>query len=143
MRCSVLSVAALFCATSVAAQDIKIDGAYIPLSPPGVMTHAAYLDVENAGNEQRSLIGVSAEGYGMAHLHQSKEHDGVAAMSMVHQLDIAPGQTVSLKPGSFHIMLMHPKRTNVTGESVALTLHFANGEDISAQATIKPRNPGS
>lgn len=138
-----LSATATLCATSLAAQDIKINNAYIPLAPPGVMTHAAYLKLENTGDQPRSLIGVSAEGYGMAHLHQSKEHDGVATMSMVHQMDIAAGQTVTLKPGSFHIMLMHPQGKSVAGDMVPLTLLFANGEEILATATFKARDSGS
>lgn len=140
---TVLTSSAILFATSLTAQDIKIDGAYVPLAPPGVMTHAAYLTLKNTGDQPRSLIGVSAKGYGMAHLHQSKTHDGITAMSMVHQLDIASGQTIALKPESFHIMLMHPKGKPVAGDTVLLTLHFANGEEILVSAPVKDRNSGS
>lgn len=143
MRRAILVAAALLSATSVAAQDISVDAAYIPIAPPGVMSHAAYLTLANTGNRTRSLIGVTAQGYTMAHLHQSQVQSGVAAMSMIHQLDIAPGQTVSLMPGGLHIMLMHPQGKLSAGETVSLTLHFANGEDISAIATVQPRDGGS
>ncbi len=133
----------LFCATSATAQDISISEAYIPLAPPGVRAHAAYLTLSNTGSENRSLIGVTAQGYGMAHLHQSMEMNGVAAMSALHQLEIAAGQTVALTPGGLHIMLMQPAPSQVVGASVPLTLHFANGKDITTQATVTQRDGGS
>lgn len=140
---TVLTAFALFCAASAAAQDIVINDAYIPLAPPGVMSHAAYLTVANTGDQTRSLVGVTALGYGMAHLHQSTEQDGVAVMSMIHQLDIPAGQSIFMKPGSLHVMLMHPQGKLVAGEVVTLTLHFANGEDLATQARITPYDSGS
>jgi len=131
------------CASIANADGMKVDDAYIPVAPPGAMSHAAYLTLENDGEVTRSLVSVSAVGYGMAHLHLSQETDGVATMSMVHQLDVAPGQSVILKPGSFHVMLMHPMGTPVVGDSVPLMLRFANGEEISVDAIIKEREFGS
>lgn len=69
------------------------------------------MTLTNTGQATRSLIGVSATGYHMAHLHRSEEKDGVAMMSAVHQLDIAPGQTVTFEHGGLHVMLMHPMVT--------------------------------
>ncbi|MFT5624423.1 MAG: copper(I)-binding protein [Lentimonas sp.] len=133
----------LSCATSATAQGITISEANVPLAPPGARAHAAYLTLSNTGSENRSLIGVTAQGYGMAHLHQSTEQSGVAVMSTVHQLEIAAGQTVALTPGNLHIMLMQPASSQVVGASVPLTLHFANGKDITTQATITQRDGGS
>lgn len=140
---AVAVAAVLSCATSATAQGISISEAYIPLAPPGSRAHAAYLTLSNTGSEKRSLIGVTAQGYGMAHLHQSTELSGVAAMSAVHQLEIAAGQTVALTPGDLHIMLMQPALSQVAGVSVKLTLHFANGQDVNTQATITQRDGGS
>ena len=133
----------LFCATSATAQDMSISKAYIPLTPLGVRAHAAYLTLSTTGGKNRSLIGVAAQGYGTAHLHQSKEMNGVAAMSALHQLEIAAGHTVVLAPGGLHIMLMQPATPKVVGASVLLTLHFANGKSITTQATVTQRDGGS
>lgn len=138
-----LAAVGMICATALAAQEVAIQKAYIPVAPPGVMSHAAYLELTNASVRTRSLIGVTAQGYGMAHLHESQDQDGVAVMSMVHQLDIAPGQTVSFAPGRLHIMLMRPEGHQAAGDIVKLTLHFANGEDVVTEAVVKPRDAGS
>jgi copper(I)-binding protein len=39
-------------------------------------------------------------------MHQSTEKDGMASMEQVLQLELAPSQTVTFAPGSYHLMLM-------------------------------------
>lgn len=136
--------AALVLSTGIAcAQDISVSQAYIPAAPTSAMAHAAYLELKNTGNTPRSLIGVTAKGYAMAHLHQSLEHDGVATMSKLHQLDIAPGQSVLFKPGGLHIMLMRPEKPVALGDGIELELQFSNGETLAVTATVKRHGAGS
>lgn len=118
------------------AGDLTVDHAMVPLAPPGSMAHAAFMTITNDGDTTRSLIGVTAEGYKMAHLHQSTETDGVAMMQAMHQLDIAPGQSVTFEHGGLHIMLMHPMSAMTEGDTVPLLLDFANGEKLPVTATV-------
>ncbi|MEP1765037.1 MAG: copper chaperone PCu(A)C [Sulfitobacter sp.] len=137
------AIAFLMIPAAVAAQDIKATNAYVPQSPPGSMAQAAYMQLENTTEKQRSVIGVEAKGYGMAHLHSSEMKDGVATMTMVHQLDIAAGQSVTLEPGSLHIMLMRPEAMAKVGDKVDLKLLFADGDTLEVTAEIKSRSGGS
>lgn len=137
------TAALLMSATSVVAQDVKAIDAYVPQSPPGSMAQAVYMKLENTTNRVRSVIGVEASGYGMAHLHSSETKNGVATMSMVHQLDIGPGQSVLLEPGSLHIMLMRPETMPKAGDFVDLKLLFADGGTLNVAAEVKPRQNGS
>ncbi|KUP91298.1 copper chaperone PCu(A)C [Tritonibacter horizontis] len=143
MMRSVTPVLALLWATSAFAQQLRVEAAYVPLAPPGVMTHAAYMTLANAGTAPLRLVGVTAAGYAMAHLHASAEQDGVATMAMLHQLEIAPGQTIALAPGGLHIMLMHPDRTLQAGDTVELVLSFADGTSQSVTATVGAAGAGS
>ncbi|OAN70901.1 hypothetical protein A8B82_21630 [Sulfitobacter sp. EhC04] len=140
---SCLFAALLMTATTATAQDIKATDAYVPQSPPGSMAQAAYMQLENTTDKVRSVIGVEASGYAMAHLHGSEMKDGVATMTMVHQLDIAPGQSVSLEPGSYHIMLMRPEAMSKVGDTVELKLLFADGDTLEVAAEVKSRSNGS
>ena len=81
--------------------------------------------------------GVSAEGYRMAHIHKSEVKDGVATMSPVDLVEIAPGQTVTFEHGGLHIMLMGPEGPVAMGEVVRLTLQFANGDTQLIEAPVK------
>ncbi|MFK7878197.1 copper chaperone PCu(A)C [Roseobacter sp.] len=130
-------------ATALSAEDIKVFDAYVPQSPPGSMSQAAYMQLENTADKTRSIIGVEATGYGMAHLHSSETKDGVATMSMVQQLDIAPGQKVSLEPGGLHIMLMQSETMAQVGETVGLKLLFANGDTLNVPAEVISLKSGS
>lgn len=116
--------------------EVKVTNAYVPLAPKGVMAHAAYMELTNTGAETRSLIGLTAKAYAMSHLHQSADVDGIATMTAMHQLDIKPGQTVTLAPGGLHVMLMQPSAPLAQGATVALQLNFANGETVSVDAKV-------
>ena len=133
---NIVFAAALLAPTLGYAGDITISDAVVPLAPKGVMAHAAYMEVTNTGEVTRSIIGVSASDYAMAHIHQSLEKDGVATMMSMHQLDIKPGQTVIFKPGGMHVMLMKPSAPLELGGSVEFEVEFANGETLPITATV-------
>ena len=115
---------------------IEITDPMVPAAPPAVKAHAGFMTLTNTGATKRSLIGVSAAGYHMAHLHKSEEKDGIATMSAVHQLDIEPGQTVMFEHGGLHVMLMHPTTPLSEGGAVTMTLTFADGEEVTVTAPI-------
>nr|WP_239479653.1 copper chaperone PCu(A)C [Actibacterium sp. 188UL27-1] len=118
------------------AEGVKIEDAMVPLAPPGMMAHAAYRKLTNAGDATCQLIGVKAEGYKTAHLHQSANAGGVATISVVDQIEIAPGQSVAFEHGGLHIMLMHPVDVAKESDIVNLTLLFADGEALSTPAKV-------
>ncbi|MDA9865232.1 copper chaperone PCu(A)C [bacterium] len=120
----------------VSAGDIAASDAYVPLAPKGAMAHAAYMKLTNSGTKTRSLIGLKAPAYAMVHLHQSNEQDGVATMTAMDQVDIKPGQTIVLEPGGLHVMLMKPSDPVGLGDTVDLTLEFANGETLGVAANV-------
>lgn len=130
-----LAIALLLMASGGWADSLMVHDAFIPAGPPTAKTHAAYMDLHNHSGSVKALIGVSAEGYAMAHLHVSEEKNGVATMSALDQIDIAPHSAVTLAPGGMHIMLMRPEAPVQEGDSVAITLEFADG---ATQVVIAP-----
>ncbi|MEM9395808.1 MAG: copper chaperone PCu(A)C [Pseudomonadota bacterium] len=124
--------------TSAFAGDLNIKDAFIPVAPPGAMAHAAYMEISNPGETAEQIIGVTAEGYAMAHLHKSEVVNDVATMSMVDLIEIAPGQSVALEQGGLHIMLMRPSGPVSEGDTVTLTLELSDGSSQSIEASVKP-----
>jgi copper(I)-binding protein len=100
------------------------------------MAHAAYLTLTNTGAVPRQLIGVSAAGYMMAHVHRTEVKDDIATMASVDLLEIAPGQSIVFERGGLHIMLMRPEAPLVDGGTVELVLEFANGETLAVDAKV-------
>ncbi|KCV82301.1 hypothetical protein ATO10_07922 [Actibacterium atlanticum] len=134
---------ALMCLPGLAfAEGLTIEEPMVPLAPPGVMAHAAFMQITNTGDSPRQLVGVSSPDYAMAHIHQTSEQNGIATMSGVDLIEIAPGQTVAFAHGGLHIMLMHPKAALAEGDTVNLSLLFANGavEPVTAKVMRQHRH---
>lgn len=130
------ALAACLFATPAAAEGIKVDDPMVPLAPPGVMAHAGFMTLTNEGQELRQLVGVSANGYAMAHLHKSEVQDDVVTMSSVDVIEIAPGQSIAFEHGGLHVMLMRPEGALKAGDIVSIVLEFANGEAVPVEAVV-------
>lgn len=118
------------------ADPLRVKNPMVPLAPPAAKVHAAYMVLHNDSDTNKQLIGVSADGYAMAHLHRSEEKNGVATMSSVHMIEIAAGSMVALEQGGLHIMLMRPKAPISEGEHVAIELEFSDGSNQTVMAIV-------
>lgn len=133
-----LAVALSLLPAAAIAGDLTVENPMVPAAPPGVMVHAAYMTITNTGETARQLIGVNAEGYAMAHIHRTEIKDDIATMSSVDMIEIGPGQSVSLEHGGLHIMLMRPESPIAEGDSVDLSLEFADGDVVPVSAKVMP-----
>jgi copper(I)-binding protein len=92
------------------------------------------------------LAGASSPVAGLVEIHQTTMEGGVMRMRRVDAVELPAGQTVELKPGGYHVMLMHVQRALKEGETVPLTL-VVEGKDgkrqtIEVKAPVKPLATG-
>lgn len=86
------------------------------------------------------LIEVRSPVAGIVEVHEMKLEGDVMRMRAVSALPLPAGQTVELKPGGYHVMLMDLKGPVKAGDAVPLTLVFegADGkrftQDVNATA---------
>ena len=126
---------------------------------------AVYLDiVASAGDE---LVGVNVDPSvaAAAEIHQtvmSDDHSmssdttmmggssmssdttmmsGEMKMQQIETLAVPLGETVSLKPGGYHIMLVDLVQPLETGSSFALTLTFATAGDVTIEVPVRDEAP--
>ena len=101
---------------------------------------AVYMVIENQGDTADRLVSVQADPdlVGVTELHQTTVNDqGVAQMRPVTDgLEIPAGGSVTLEPGSYHVMLMDLQGDLVEGETLSVTLTFESGETITLEALI-------
>lgn len=97
---------------------------------------AGYMTLRNAGDQPATLTSASSPACGTLMLHQSKQVKGVDTMRHVTSIDVPAHGTVSFSPGSYHLMCMQPKDMQA-GESVPVTLSFADGGKVTAQFPVK------
>lgn len=121
---------------------IEIEDAHARIVP-GAKVGSAYLRIVNAGKEPDRLVAVSTPMAGKAELHSVTDDNGVMKMRRVDGIAVKPGETVELKPGVLHIMLMDVRAGIKPGDTVPLTLTFERAGAKSVSAPVdKPAGHG-
>ena len=106
----------------------------------GMKNGAVFLTVKNTGNKSDALISASSDVAARTELHEMSETNGVMKMRKVEKIDIAAEQSVELKSGGYHIMLMDLKKPLKAGDTIPLTLTFESGETETVNATVEARS---
>ncbi len=105
---------------------------------PGDRPMAGYLVMENGGDTDRHLIGVTSTAFGAVHIHETVERDGQMSMQPVDSITVPAGGRVALQPGGYHLMLMQLQSEIEVGDEVSMTLEFADGGSQGVVFAVKP-----
>jgi copper(I)-binding protein len=104
----------------------------------GATVAGGYMTISNKGSAPDRLVGGSAAVAGRFEVHQMAMERGVAKMRPVQGgLEIKPGETVELKPGSFHAMLMGLKQQLQKGQKVKGTLEFEKAGKLDIEYAVE------
>ncbi|UYG01018.1 MULTISPECIES: copper chaperone PCu(A)C [unclassified Halomonas] len=125
---ALLGAAVLLGAASAQASDISVSNARLSLLP-GNTPGAGYFDLENAGDEAVTLTGADTEAFEAVEMHESSEHEGMAHMQSVENVEVEAGETFSFAPRGHHLMFMERVVPLAVGDSVEVTLEF-DGETL-------------
>ncbi|AKJ28674.1 hypothetical protein AAW51_1983 [Caldimonas brevitalea] len=104
----------------------------------GQPSGAAYLAIENRGQAADKLIAAQLPQANSTELHNMAMEGTVMRMRSVDGVELPPGQTVRLKPGGLHLMLLGLKTPLKTGESLPLTLRFQHAGELTVPLTVGP-----
>ena len=122
---------------SHAENKITIKDAWVREVPPASSVTAVYMIIENQGNEDDKLLGVSSGISGSAEIHVTTVDDkSVAKMEMKKEIDIPKGETIELKPGGTHIMLIDLKEPLTDKNEIDLDLTFEKAGDVEIEAVV-------
>ncbi len=133
-------IAAAPAASAQATGDAKItvEQPWARATPAGAMTGAAYMTLANKAKTADRLTGVSSDVAAKVQIHEMKVVNGVMQMREVAGGLVVPADgSVTLKPGSYHVMLMGLKKPLVAGQSFPLTLTFAKAGTISVTVPVQ------
>jgi copper(I)-binding protein len=148
---ALLGLAALAVAPAVAqdyrAGTIKIEAPWLRATPSGAKVAGGYMKLHNTASEPDRLIGGSTAVAGSFELHEMKMKGSVMEMrELPDGLEVAPGKSVELKPGSYHIMLLDLKRPLKEGDKVKGTLHFEKAGKVEVEFAVRgmgSKGPGA
>jgi len=137
----------LFLATALApaaqaaqADQINASHAWIRLLPVNLPA-GGYVTLDNRSAYAVTLVSVQSNAYGSVMLHQSAtDRTGRSTMHALDRLIIpAHGQAV-LAPAGSHLMLERAAHALRPGETVELTLTFADGSRLQVPFLVRPAN---
>lgn len=104
---------------------------------PGDLPLAGYLVLRNPTGETLTLTGARSPAFAAIEIHRSSSQSGVARMQRYERLDIPPHATVTFEPGGYHLMLFDRRHALQPGESLTLTLEFADGSSLPVPFALR------
>ena len=130
-------------AAPAAADDAKIEvhehwaRASIGTSRPT----AAFMTIVNKSKSPDRLVAASSPAADRVEIHRTVIENGRGRMIKMEAITIPAGGKVTLKPGSYHIMLMQLKRPIEKGTRLPLILVFERAGRVAVEAPV--RAPGA
>lgn len=116
---------------AASAADITVSGAWIRATPGGAKVAGGFLEIANAGAAADRLTGGTIDAAGRVEVHEmTMDGDVMRMRELADGLEIPAGGAVSLRPGSFHLMLMDLARPLKEGETVTGTLRFEKAGEL-------------
>lgn len=115
--------------------DIVIEQPWARATP--VKVGGAYMTLRNNGAVTDRLVKVAAPLAEKAEIHETKVDGGMAMMRPVGAVELRPRNSVQLKPGGLHVMLMGLERPLKEGERIKLVLTFERAGTIEVEARVE------
>jgi hypothetical protein len=139
-RLFALTALAALAAGPVFAADkaIVVTDAWIRATPQGAPTAAAYLTITNKGATPDRLLGGETPVARTLQVHEMSMNNGVMHMAEIKGgAVIAPGASLRLQPGGWHIMLIGLKAPLVAGGKAPVTLHFEKAGTVKLVLPVR------
>jgi len=158
-RLAFLAIAPLALAACGGDDPITIEGQWARTSPAMASMGAAYMDITSSEGDQLVGVRVPASIAARAEIHEMVPADmpmddsmdesmddgemdmGAMVMQQIMALDLPAGETVSLEPGGYHVMLIDLAEPLAEGDTFNVTLDFAEADDLTVEVVVRTEAP--
>ncbi|MGE0854469.1 MAG: copper chaperone PCu(A)C [Hyphomicrobiaceae bacterium] len=121
------------------AGSLTISKPWTRATPPGSKVAGAFMTITNTGSAPDRLVGGTSPVAGHVEIHEMVMDGNVMKMrGLGNGLEIKPGETVELKPGGYHVMLLDLRNPLTEGTPVAGTLKFEKAGEIAVTYDVAP-----
>jgi periplasmic copper chaperone A len=126
-----------------AADSVTISDAWAHATPSGSHMGAIYLKLVSAKGDRLLSASIPHSITSETQIHETVvHHDSTTGgdtmeMHQVESVELPAGQTVELKPGSFHLMLIGLKHALKAGDKVSVTLKFEKAGMRTVKADVR------
>lgn len=100
---------------------------------------AGFLAITNSGKKADRLISATAAGMKEVQLHTVSMDNGVMRMRQLKNgIPVPAGETVTFKPGGYHLMFMGLTQPFKKGGKIPVTLRFQQAGNVKVQFAVQP-----
>lgn len=117
--------------------SIQVIDPYVRLSPPNAPATGAFMVLRNDGDSARRLVRAESPAAKTVELHNHIDENGVMKMRAVKDIEIPAKGSATLKPGSYHVMLIDLTAPLKEGERLPITLRFDDGSAQTIDAPVR------
>lgn len=110
-------------------KGIEVSNGFIRPPLPGRDIAAGFFSITNHGADDRLVSAISPISDSVE-IHTHTNENGVMKMRQIDGVDLASGETVEFKPGSFHLMMYGATIKDGT-EDVAVTLTYEKADPVT------------
>ena len=135
---SALIILLLTACNQNSSESFSIENAWVREAPPNASMMAGYATIKNNTDKEQTLNLAKSKAFKMVEIHKTIIEDGVAKMRRQENLAIPAGGTLELKPGSYHLMLMHPNTALNTNDEITVTIGLQQGDHIEEIDIVMP-----
>ena len=116
---------------------LRIEHVWSRATPVSANVGAGYLRITNTGPTPDRLLSGKSDMANRIEVHEMAMDGSIMTMrQLADGLTVQPGQSVELKPGGFHLMLMGLKDPLKEGTSFSATLKFEKAGDVPVTFTV-------
>ena len=117
--------------------SVVVRDAWVREPPGGHPIAAAYMIIVNNSDAETALVSAEASAVERIEIHSMMHEDGKMRMRQVEQVSLPAGGQVVLESGGLHLMLMGLSNPPRAGDSIDLTLRFADGSVRGVSASVR------
>jgi len=123
------------------AAELQLTQGEVRVPMPGRSVTAGYFTLVNNTTVAVELVKASSTAFSRVELHQHIKQDDVMRMVEVESISVEPGATLVFQPGGLHLMLFEPQVALTVGDTVSVTLYFADNttKELQLPLTAMPR----
>ncbi|MFO1362943.1 MAG: copper chaperone PCu(A)C [Burkholderiales bacterium] len=134
-RIRLAAVLALTAAAVPAWGQVTVSQPWVRGIVEGQKATGAYMQVRSA--DGAVLVAARSPIAGVVEIHEARMENNMMRMRAVPKVDLPAGQTVELKPGGYHVMLMDLRQTPKAGDTVPITLSVVGRDGKTQEIEVK------
>ena len=105
----------------------------------GSRVTAGFTNIINKSADAVTITSISSPQFNIVEIHETAIINGVARMVKIEALTIPEHQSVALKPGGKHLMLIDPKKFITEGEEINLIFELSRNETVTLSTSAVSR----